>query len=56
MMLLSARSCWAEQAVNCLLKASAITFELEFFFPSKAIEMFGGGLDLLPLNLRRRDQ
>ena len=37
-----------EQAVNCFLKDSAIAFELKCIFPSKAIEMFGGGLHLLP--------
>ena len=42
MSLLSSRLCWAEQAVNCLLKACAIAFELEWVFPSKVIEMFGG--------------
>ena len=56
MILLIVRSCWAEQAVNCLLKARAIAFGLEWVFPSKAIEIFGGGLILLPPNLRSRDQ
>ena len=53
---LSARSCWAEQAANCMLKACAIAFELEWAFPSKAIEMFGGAIDLLPPSLCIRDQ
>ena len=55
MSLLSAQLCWLKQAVNCLLKAGAIAFELEWGFPLKAIEMFGGGLHLLPPSLRRRD-
>ena len=55
MSLLSARSYWAEQAVNCMLKAYAIAFELGWVFLSKAIEMFGGGLDLLPPSLCGRD-
>ena len=42
MSLLMARSCWVEQAVKCLLKARAIAFGLECFFPSTAIEIFGG--------------
>ena len=42
MNLLMARSCWSELAVNCLLKARAIAFGLEWVFPSKAIEMLGG--------------
>ena len=33
----------AKQAVNCLLKACAIAFELERVFSSKVIEIFGGG-------------
>ena len=33
-----------KQAENSLLKACAITFKLEWVFPSKAIEMFVGGL------------
>ena len=56
MSLLMARSCSAEQAVNCLLKARVIAFGLEWGFPSKAIEMFGGGFDLLPPSLRSREQ
>ena len=28
--------------MNCLLEACAIAFELEWVFPSRAIEMFGG--------------
>ena len=55
MSLLSTRSCRAEQAVNCLLKDCAIAFKLEWVFFSKAIEMFGGGLNLLPPSLRSRD-
>ena len=47
MSLLMARSCWTEQAVACLLKARPIAFGLEWVFPSKEIEMFGGGFDLL---------
>ena len=42
MSLLMARSCWAEQAVNYLLKARAITFRLDWGFPSKAIEIYWG--------------
>ena len=44
MIILSARSWWAEQAANCLLKACAIAYELEWGFFSKAIEMFGLGM------------
>ena len=51
MSLLMARYCWAEQAVNCLLKARAIAFGLEWVFPSKVIEMFGGGFNLRPPSL-----
>ena len=53
--LLMVQSCWAEQAVNCLLKACAIAFGLEWVFPSKVIEIFGGGFDLLPPSLCSRD-
>ena len=53
--LLRQRSCWAEQAVNCLLKAWAIAFRLEWVFLSKAIDILGGGLHLLPPSLRRMD-
>ena len=48
MNLMSARSYWAEQAANCFLNACAIAFELEWGFPSKAIEM-------LPPSLRGID-
>ena len=54
--LLMARSYCAEQAVNHLLKARAITFGLEWVFPSKAIEILGGGFILLPPSLCRWDQ
>ena len=56
MSLLMARSCWAEQTVNCLLKARAIAFGLEWVFPSKAIEIFGGGFGVFPPSLRSGDQ
>ena len=36
-------SCWAELAVNCLLKARAIAFVLEWVFPSKVIDLLGEG-------------
>ena len=50
-------SCWAELTVNCLLKACAIAFGLEWVFPSKAIiEIFGWGFDFLPPSLRSKDQ
>ena len=39
-----------------LLKAGVMAFKLECFFPSKEIEIFGGGLDLLPHSLRRKVQ
>ena len=33
----------AVQVVNCLLKAYAIAFELEWGFPSKALDILGRG-------------
>ena len=47
-----ARSCWAEQVVNLLFKACAIAFRLDWAFPSKATEIFGGRFNLLPADQR----
>ena len=45
--LLSARSCWAEQAVNCLLKARAIAFELDWVFPWRRLRCLVGTRSLV---------
>ena len=51
-----AQSCWAEQMVNCLLKARAIAFGREWVFPSKVIEILGQGFDILQPSLRSIEQ